>query len=113
MKQIYDEDPSYWPHGLDINGFDGGAYLVRQASTGRPVGFVGWQERNEDFKKVGSYAVGILPEFRGNGMAKKAISNLLREKSAGVDKVKACVCPHNKPSLSLAEALGVPVQTDF
>lgn len=113
MRQIYEEDPSYWPYGLDMDGLDGGSYLVRQASTGKPVGFVGWQERREGLDKVGSYAIGILPEFRGNGMAKKAIAKLIQEKAAGVDKVRAYVKPHNQPSLDLAKSLGIEIQTDF
>lgn len=113
MKDIYNEDPSYWPHGLDINGFDGGAFLIRQASTEKPVGFVGWQVRNKNFRKVGSYAIGILPEFRGNGMAKKAVSDLVRMKAGEVDEVRAYIKPHNDKSMGLAKALAIPVDTEF
>jgi len=47
MEKIRAEDPSYWPYGLDIRGHDGGVWMVRQASTDKPVGFVGWQERRQ------------------------------------------------------------------
>ena len=53
LRDIYDENPSHWPHGLYPEQMDGGLFLVREASTTEPVGFVGWQERIEDFKKVG------------------------------------------------------------
>ena len=35
-----------------IEQMDGGLYLVREASTKEHVGFVGWQERIEDLKKL-------------------------------------------------------------
>ena len=113
MSRIVEEDPTYWPHGLSPEMLDGGTYLVRAASTKEPVGFVGWQERYNGFKKQGSYAVGILPEFRNNGLARDAINQLIRLKSAGVDEVCAYVCPHNKPSIGLAQKLNIPVKHSF
>jgi ribosomal protein S18 acetylase RimI-like enzyme len=109
MKQIYDEDPSYWPHGLDIAAHDGGVYMIREASTKKPIGFTGWQERMEGPTKVGFYSIGILPEYRNNGYAKQAVAKLISIKAANVDRVQALVMKHNKPSLALAEALHVPV----
>jgi RimJ/RimL family protein N-acetyltransferase len=109
MNQIYKEDPSYWPYGLNVDGHDGGVYMIRQASTDKAVGFVGWQERKQGHHKVGLYSVGVLPEFRGNGYARDAVGQLLREKSAGVDRVQAFILPHNKPSLALARSLDIPV----
>lgn len=109
MKKIYDEDPSYWPHGLDIAAHDGGVYMIREASTKKPIGFTGWQERMQGNTKVGFYSIGILPEYRNNGYAKQAVAKLISIKSANVDRVQALVMKHNKPSLALAEALHVPV----
>lgn len=109
MKKIYDENPSYWPYGLDIAAHDGGVYMIREASTGKPIGFTGWQERNEDNIKVGYYSIGILPEYRNNGFAKKAVAKLISIKAANVDRVQALVMKHNKPSLALADALHIPV----
>lgn len=110
MKQIYDENPSYWPYGLDLSSHDGGVYMIREASTHKPVGFTGWQERKEGNNKVGYYSIGILPEYRNNGYAKQAVAKLISLKSANVDKVKALVMQHNKPSLALAESLHIPVE---
>jgi len=109
MKRIYDEDPSYWPHGLDIAADDGGVYMIREASTKKPIGFTGWQERMQGNTKVGFYSIGILPEYRNNGYAKQAVAKLISIKAANVDRVQALVMKHNKPSLALAESLQVPV----
>jgi RimJ/RimL family protein N-acetyltransferase len=110
MAQIYAEDPSYWPHGLRKEAFDpGGLYLVKEAASGEPAGFVGWQTRLEGERKVGYYVIGMLPERRGQGLAKEAVANIIRDKSGGVDEVKAFIMPHNSPSLRLARSLGVPV----
>jgi len=42
-------------------------------------------------------------------MAEAAVSSLLSEKAAGVDKVLAYVMPHNEPSKALARKLGVKI----
>lgn len=113
MHRVYREDPSKWPYGLNMSSFDGGVYMVREASSGKPVGFTGWQEqRGNDGKKVGYYSIGILPEYRRNGYAKAAVASLLQEKAAGVDRVEAFIVPGNRPSIALADSLGVPVVHD-
>lgn len=109
MQRIYDENPAYWPYGLDVDSHDGGVYMIREASTGKAIGFTGWQERYEEEDKVGYYSIGILPEYRNNGYAKQAVSKLISLKSASVNKVKALVMKNNEPSLALATALDVPV----
>lgn len=110
MKEIYNENPQYWPYGLNIEGHDGGVYMIREASTKEPIGFVGWQERPRGMKKVGFYSIGVLPKFRGKGLAKKAVQEIISVKQAGVDEVRALICHTNKASLLLAEALNVPVE---
>jgi hypothetical protein len=109
MKKIYDENPSYWPYGLDMASHDGGVYMIREASSRKPIGFTGWQERMDGDSKVGLYSIGILPEYRNNGYAKQAVSKLISIKAANVDRVQALVMKHNKPSLALADALHIPV----
>ena len=109
MGRIYSEDPSYWPHGLTISGHNGGMYMIRQASTKEAIGFTGWQERQEDGKKVGYYSVGVLPGYRGNGFAKRAVSQLIARKASTVDKVRAFIMPHNSKSMNMANSLGVSV----
>ena len=105
LDTIYNENPSHWPNGLTSEHFDGGLYMVRKEASNQPVGFVGWQERREGFDKVGYYSIGILPEYRRNGFAKQAVTQLLEKKASEVDIVKALVMSDNKPSLSLAEKL--------
>lgn len=109
MRRIREEDPSYWPHGLKADQFNGGVYLVKKSSTSDPVGFVAWQNFDEGGRRVGYYSIGILPEHRGQGLAKEAVSKVIRGVGAECDEVKAYVMEHNKPSLALAESLGVPV----
>lgn len=109
MDRIYKENPEYWPHGLSISGHDGGVYMIREASTQQPVGFTGWQERKENGKKIGYYSIGILPEYRNKGFAKQAVQNLLKEKAANVDQVRALIVPSNKPSINLANTLGINI----
>lgn len=112
MKKIYDEDPSYWPYGLDIPGHES-LYIVRDNMTKAAAGFVGWQEMLENGRRVGSYSIGILPEYRNKGFAKEAVSKILQIKSACVDEVRAYVMKHNAPSHALADSLGVKVQESF
>lgn len=123
LQQIYEENPTHWPYGLTRGHFDGGLYLVQEKNAGAIVGFVGWQEREEpkkiasgpkvgqhalfDVDRVGYYSIGILPEYRGNRFAKSAVAQLIRLKSANVDKVRALVMASNEPSLGLARSLGV------
>lgn len=112
MNSVYSENPKHWPNGLTAEHFDGGLYLVRKSASHEPVGFVGWQERNESDGKVGYYSVGIKPEYRRHGFAKEAVAKLIGEKSAGVDVVRALVDSTNKPSMNLASKLsGLGIET--
>lgn len=112
MNRIYNEDPTYWPYGLTIPGHSD-VYAIRDKQTEKIAGFVGWQEIKQAGKKVGSYTIGILPEYRGKGFAKEAVAKILLEKSAGVDTVRAYVMHHNGPSKALAKSLSVPVKEKF
>lgn len=106
LQRILAESPDYWPYGLSVDQFDGGLYMLsKQAGSNDFIGFVGWQERNEPGKRVGYYAIGVLPEYRRQGMAKAAVQKLLIEKSAGVDEVRALVVAQNEPSQQLARNL--------
>ena len=109
MQAIYNENPRNWPYGLDIDAHDGGVYMVREATTKKPIGFAGWQERQDGKDLIGFYSIGILPEYRNNGYAKQAVAALINMKAAGVDKVRALIMHNNTPSLALADALHVPV----
>lgn len=109
MSKIYKENPSFWPEGLDVAGHHD-LYMIREASTGKAIGFTGWQEFvKEGGKKVGYYTIGILPGYRQNGFAKEAVRKLIKKKASGVDRVEAYIAPHNTPSIGLADKLGVTV----
>ena len=110
MSKIYGESPENWPYGLTGDAIDwNGLYMIREASTRKPVGFTGWQVLPEGMKKIGYYSIGILPEYRQHGYAKAAVAQLIQEKAASVDAVRAFIMPHNKPSHELARSLGVEV----
>lgn len=112
MDRIYHENPSYWPNGLNIAGHDGGVYLIRKAASREPIGFCGWQTRDDQGKKVGYYSIGILNEYRRNGYAKAAIAQLIQKRASEVDEVRAFVVPHNNPSSQLASLLGVCIERE-
>lgn len=112
MKKVYEEDPSYWPYGLDVSGHES-LYLIRDNMTKQAAGFVGWQEQRINGRKIGSYSIGVLPEYRSKGFAKEAVAKILMEKAARVDEVRSYVCPHNFRSKGLAGTLGVKVHEKF
>lgn len=113
MKRIYDENPSYWPYGLNIAGHDS-VYAVRDNATEKIAGFVGWQEHfDNDGKKVGSYSIGILPEYRNKGLAKEAVAKVIQEKVAHVDRVVSYIVTGNKASDGLANSLKVNTIHEF
>jgi GNAT superfamily N-acetyltransferase len=110
LETIRAETPAYWPEGLSVQHFKQGNLWTIHEKQGNAVGFVGWQERREDFEKVGYYSIGVLPEYRRRGIAKEAVSQLLRLKAASVDRVKAFIRAGNEPSEALARDLGVQVK---
>lgn len=113
MGRIYNENPSFWPYGLNVEGHNGGVYLIRDKMTKQAAGFVGWQTMYRDGKKVGSYSIGVLPEYRKKGFAKEAVAKIISKKAATVDKVVAYVKSDNYKSKALAGSLGVPVVEKF
>lgn len=112
MRRIYEEDPSYWPYGLDTSNHDS-VYLIRDAMTKEAAGFVGWQVLRENGRKVGSYSIGILPEYRSKGFAKEAVARVIQKKAASVDEVRSYICSHNYRSKGLANSLGIKIQEKF
>lgn len=113
MKAIYDENPSYWPYGLDIDQHQS-VYLVRDNMTKAAAGFVGWQQWTEwPMKKIGSYSIGILPQYRGNGYASEAVAKILQEKCASVDEVRCYAVKCNNKSQGLAKKLHINVFNEF
>ena len=111
LDRIYQDNPSYWPHGLNRGQLDE-AYLIRDPATKQSAGFVGWQVRRDDTgKRAAYYAVGILPEFRRQGLAKRALQEMFREhRPADVQDIRAFIVPGNEPSTQLAQQLGVQIQ---
>lgn len=112
MDRIYNENPSWWPYGLNVEGHDS-VYIIEDKLTKQAAGFLGWQEQQKDGERIGSYSIGILPEFRNKKLAKEAVAKLLQEKSASVDKIVSYVIAGNVPSTKLAESLSIPVIKEF
>jgi GNAT superfamily N-acetyltransferase len=107
MDRIYQEQPQWWPHGLKRGLLDAGAWLIQKDA--QPAGFVGLQVRTRPEGRVGYYSVGVLPEFRGQGLAKKALQRMLAQSRDKIDSVRAMIVPGNTPSTKLAQSLNVPV----
>lgn len=111
LEAIRSERPEHWPYGLTPGHFqDGNLWVLAKSASGDPVGFVGWQEREEHGERVGLYSVGLLPEYRRMGLAKQAVSHVVGGKRASVDRVEALVVKTNEPSKALAQAVGVKVK---
>lgn len=111
LDRIYKDNPAWWPYGLKRSMLDE-AFLIRHPQTQEPCGFTGWQfRRDNNGTKTGYYAVGVLPEFRRQGLAKAALQEMFSlHQPADVTARKAFIVPGNKPSMALASSLGVPVQ---
>lgn len=111
LSRIHEENPSHWPHGLTVGHFaPGNLWLIQKNASEEPVGFFGWQPRTETPYKVGYYSVGVLPEYRNQGIASDAISYLIEKKASEVDMVRALVVAGNVASEKLADRLGVERQ---
>lgn len=109
LDQIYNEDKKYWPNGLNkdlYNGSEDKIELIKN-SDNKAIGFRGLQVRNNDGdKKEIYYSIGILPEYRGYGNAKKALKDLLSK------NINNKCCKHfytvhkdNIPSMALYHSL--------
>ena len=110
MDAILKENPAWFPYGLSRKQLDQ-TWLVRDPETKAPAGFTGWQFRpNDKGGTTGWYAVGLLPAFRGKGLAKKALKEMFSKKPAFVDDIKAFIVKGNEASVNLAKRLGVPYQ---
>lgn len=109
LESIRAENPDLWPYGLEASMFEpGDLFLVYKQAGEGPVGFVGWQERQVGPEKVGFYAIGMLPQYRRQGLAKEAVSKLLVDRAGRVDRLAALIAPGNTPSEALAKSLGIP-----
>lgn len=108
LESIRSENPSHWPHGLSLQHFDAGdLWAITKKASDELVGFAGWQEIDQGSEKVGCYSIGVLPAYRRIGLAKSAVSQVLKMKSASVDRVIALVAKDNVPSRNLASKLGI------
>ncbi len=111
MAQIYAENPKWFPYGLSRDMLTS-AWKVIDPVTKKAAGFTGWQVRpNDKGGRTGWYAIGLLPEYRGQGLAKRALQELFsKHKPDGIEDIKAFIVDGNTPSVRLAEKLGIPYQ---
>lgn len=108
LESIRQENPDHWPHGLSQEHFlPGDLWAITKKASDDPVGFVGWQEIQQNGERVGCYSIGVAPDYRRLGLAKKAVAHVLDQRADGVDKVVAFIEKTNAPSLKLAQSLGV------
>lgn len=99
FSKIYNENPEYWKYGLSKELFNGhGDKIFLLNEKGKPnkvIGFVGIQKYRPDNegKMVHGLSVGLLPEYRGKGFARKSIISLLPkliDKNDNTDILWAC-----------------------
>lgn len=111
MSQIYEENPKWFPYGLSRDMLNK-VWKIMDPTTNEPAGFTGRQVRpNTNGGKTGWYAVGLLPSFRGKGLAQRALSEMFEHHlPEGVNDVKAFIVKGNEKSVALANRLGVPYQ---
>lgn len=109
FKSLYEEDKKYWPNGLSKDLYDGEddlLYLLTTKEDESPIGFVARQVRGKGTPegRASYYSIGVLPEFRGKGVAKEALLNLLNQKPV-TKKHFYTVHKDNKGSLALYSSL--------
>lgn len=107
LDSIYNEHPDFWPCGLDINLFNGygDKFLVLKHNKDI-IGFIGLQMyRDMDTDDgFGNYiSIGLLPEFRGKGIAKKFLLKFL--KGINDDNLIWTCNKNNKASKNLLNSL--------
>ena len=93
---------------------NGAVWLIREASTGNPVGVAGiWRiDRANDLGELG-YT--LLPEFWGRGYARRALSAVLDHGFGvlGLHRIEANINPDNARSRGLLERLGFRLEARF
>lgn len=93
---------------------NGAVWLIREASTGNPVGIAGiWRiDRANDLGELG-YT--LLPEFWGRGYARRALSAVLDHGFGvlGLHRIEANINPDNARSRGLLERLGFRLEARF
>lgn len=114
MDTIYKDNPSYWPYGLDVKSHDY-VYLIKDNMTKKACGFVGWQSHVDcdTSDRIGSYTIGILPEYRNRGLAKEAVAKIVQKHGKNVDRVCSYVVKGNTASENLAKSLNIDVIFEF
>jgi ribosomal protein S18 acetylase RimI-like enzyme len=72
---------------------------------------VGWCDiiRNpvEGFRHVGRLGMGLLPEYRGQGLGRRLATEAIRAaREAGIERIELEVFASNEPAIALYQALG-------
>jgi ribosomal protein S18 acetylase RimI-like enzyme len=87
-----------------------GAGVQMLAVTSQNV-VVGWCDiiRNpmEGFRHVGRLGMGLLPDYRGQGIGKRlAVETIQAAREAGIERVELDVFASNEPAVALYQSLG-------
>lgn len=84
FKDIYSEFPGFWKNGLNLDLFNGcGDKIFLLKKDGNIIGFIGLQKYRllpnncEDNDYANYISIGILPQYRGNGIATYALNKIL------------------------------------
>lgn len=107
MDTLYKENPEYWPQGLNTNLFNGVGdrlFLIADNKNNRGAGFVGLQPFRPNTKTNGMatyISVGLLPEYRGKGLASKYLFDIVKKNIKPDEQVVWTANKNNDSSLSL------------
>jgi predicted acetyltransferase len=109
FKTLYDENPKYWENGLNRSLFKGlGDKIYLLSDKDQDYGFIGFQRyrMSKDNQLGTGISVGILPQYRGKGLAKKMLIDLIQKE---IDKNEGNLLwschKDNKASQALCKSL--------
>jgi ribosomal protein S18 acetylase RimI-like enzyme len=107
FEAIYNEDKKYWPHGLNLNLYNGDKDKIKliKDKDNNLAGFTAIQVRDNTNKPTAFYSVGVLPAYRGHGLASKFLKELIEENKDKDYAHTYTVHKDNKPSLALYNKL--------
>lgn len=104
------EGPSLESTREFVRSILGGAGVQLLAVDSNDV-VVGWCDivRNpqEGFRHVGRLGMGLLPEYRGQGLGRRLVTEAIRgSREAGIERIELEVFASNEPAIALYQALG-------
>lgn len=109
FKSIYSEKPEFWKNGLNRGLYNGlGDEIILLSDKDKDYGFLGLQRyRKSNSGELGTgISIGLIPEYRGKGIAKKMLLKIIPQKINPEDGNIIWAChKDNLASQALCKAL--------